>query len=348
MKHLLILATIFSLSTISIFADDGNKVIPVKLDNEHREIPVKFDMFNVVVTKDTVDDEGNARVRIEIKNLDEKHFIFLFGHAFSERDLKRQKIIFDKNFPGTKGQRIIDTYSGMQDDLLYVEPDRTCRLPDIQVSRGEIAQCRLPLYIARYKNNWSNKLLMTDEIINELKIEVAAEDSDYISLDSLYNALVEEIGKQSFCPHPSHKPSLKEQQAPYKTRIDSIQSEIEKIKQKHGWFDNDKEFEKFRNLRQKLADIDFSAREKDCGKDTSIHKPSNNNCKYCNLTPQEISHKLEDYYKKIFSSNNRNETKKAVISDVKLLYGCRKHSQKWKNSQYKAGIEKYYQGINKF
>ena len=166
---------------------------------------------------------------------------------------------------------------------------------------------------------------------------------------SLPLGVIEEIGKQKFCNHPSHKPSLEEQELTYKSKIDSIKSEIEKVKGKHNWFDKDKGYQKFLALKQKLAAIDFTALEEDCGKHAKRTSTSTKtDCKYCNLTPQEISHKLEDYYKKIFSSNNRKEEKKAVMSDVNLLYGCTKHSSKWKNSKFKSGIEKYYRGIMQF
>lgn len=351
MKKLLIIAAIFSLSTISIFADEGNNVKSVKLDDEHPTRLVKFANCNIFVTKENIDNKGKATVNVKIENLDETYLLILFGHAYSEKELKRQKITFDKDFPGTKGQRRIDTYSGIR-DVVFIESQYKQQLTDIQINKGEIGMCRIPLYIAKYKNKSKGKLLIIEKQIKELKIEVVVEEKDeenYIRLDSQYNALIEEIGKQKFCNNPSHKPSLEEQELPYKTKIDSIKSEIEKIKGKHNWYNTDKGFEKFLVLKQKLVSIDFSAQEEDCGKHTKRNSTSTNtNCKYCNLTPQEISHKLEDYYKKIFSSNNRKEAKKAVMSDVNLLYGCTKHSSKWKNSKFKSGIEKYYRGIMQF
>lgn len=353
MKSTLLLLS-FLFTCILIYADERK---PVKLNDSHLEEQVKLNYCNIFIKKYNTEDDEKSKVIIRIENLNESYVIILFGHAYSEKQLKKlsPSISFDKYFPGTKGHRDTEPCSDGRGEI-YIRPNTKAMLPEIMVKNGEVKIFRLPIYIAKYKkqdfwgtSNGKNKIVMLEKETLELEIEVAAEskiDEDYIRIENNFNSLIEELNKLKFCNNPKHKPSLEEQELPYKDRIDSIKSEIDKIKEMHNWFDYDKEFKKYHALKQQLTTIDFTAHEEDCGK----HKrpDTSTNCKYCNLTPQEISHKLEDYYKKIFSSNNRKETKNAVMSDVNLLYGCGKHSSKWKNSKYKSGIEKYYRGIMQF
>ena len=355
MKKLLIFVTFFFLAAISTFADEQKKV---KLEDGHTKEQVRLGYCNVFVTRADIDDDGNAKVTVEIENLDESNVIILFGHAYPEKELKKlsPSITFDKNFPGTKGQRNIDTYREAR-NVLFIEPSEKIMLPEISVRSAETQLCRLPIYIAKYKDKKflgtttrTNKMLLMEKQILELEIEVEVKpDEDFIRLEKDCNDLIEDISKQTFCTNSKHKPSLERQEAPYKERISKNKSEIDEVISRHNWYTSDRGYQRYNGIKQKLDDIDFTNYEGDCGKKHPDSRPKPvAGCKYCKLTPQQIYHKLDDYYKKIYSSNNRKATKDAVISEVNLLYNCGKHSPVWKNSDYKSKIIERYNRINNF
>lgn len=355
MRKFLIFVTSFFLFVIAVNADEQKRV---KFDDGHLKEQVRLSYCNLFVTKVYTDDDGNAKVAIEIENLEESNIIILFGHAYPEKELKRlsPSIMFDKNFPGTKGQRNIDTYREAH-NVIFVPPSEKQLLPEIQIKNGEIQLCRLPLYIAKYKGKNEKKVLLLEKQILELEIEVEVKpDEDFIRLDKECNDLIEEISKQTFCTNSNHKPSLERQEAPYKEKIDKIKSEIDEIINRHNWYISDRGYQRYSGIKQKLDAVDFSIYERDCGIPKNHKKtppPSRHSCKYCRLTLQQIYHKLDDYYKKIYNSSNRKATKDAVMADVNILYrcctdvNCVKHSS-WNNSEYKAKITDRYNRISNF
>ncbi len=363
MKRLFIFMSFFFYAVIGSYADEQQRV---KLDDEHTEEQVHLEYCNVFVTKVDSDDDGNAKVTVKIENLTETFVIILFGHAYPEKDLKKllPSIKFDKRFNGTKGHRDIDAYREGRNEI-FIEPAEKKILPEIQVKSGEIKTCRFPLYIAKYRDknflsasNGRNKMLLIEKQIFELEIEVEVKpDEDYLRLESECDSLIGEISKQTFCNHPKHKTSLESQEAPYKTRIDKIRTEIDEIVNRHNWYTSDRGYQRYNALKQKLDAIDFTAYEGDCG--NSRNHRSNpprirHSCKYCNSSLQQIYHKLDDYYKKIYNSSNRKATKESVMADVNLLYkcctdgNCSKHASSWNSSEYKSKITDRYNRISNF
>lgn len=358
----MIFVTFFFLAALSTFADEQRKI---KLDDGHTKEQVCLGYCNVFVTRADIDDDGNAKVTVEIENLDESNVIILFDHAYPEKELKKlsPSITFAKIFPGTKGQRNIDTYKETR-NVLFIEPSEKIMLPKISVRSAETQLCRLPLYIAKYKDKKflgtttrTNKILLLEKKIFELEIEVEVKpDEDFIRLEGECKSLIEEISKQTFCNHPRHKPSLDSQESPYKTRIDKIKTEIDEIVSRHNWYSSERNYQRYDALKQKLNAIDFTAYEGDCGNPRNHRStPSRrHSCKYCNYSLQQIYHKIDDYYQKIFSSN-RKATKESVMADVNILYrcctdgNCSKHSSSWNKSEYKSKIiERYNRIINDF
>lgn len=360
MKRLLIFMSFFFFAVIGSYADEQQRV---KLDDGHTKEQVRLGYCNIFVTKVDSDDDGNAKVTVEIENLDETNVIILFGHAYPEKELKKlsPSITFDKNFPGTKGHRNIDTYREAR-NVIFIEPSEKSMLPEIQVKSGEVQLCRLPLYIAKYKDKsvfgastGRNKMLLMEKQILELEIEVEVKpDEDYVRLEGECNSLIEEISKQTFCNNPKHKSSLGSQEAPYKTRIGKIETEIDEIVNRHNWYTSDRGYQRYNALKQKLDAIDFTAYEGDCGKHRIIPPRPRHSCKYCNSSLQQIYHKLDDYYKKIYNSSNRKATKESVMADVNLLYkcctdgNCSKHASSWNSSEYKSKITDRYNRISNF
>ena len=232
MKKLLILLTLFFFSANAIHADEQHKV---KLEDGHTKELVRLGYCNIFVTRVDVDDESVSKVSVEIENLDESNVIILFGHAYPEKELKKlsPSITFDKNFPGTKGKRNIDTYREAR-NVLFIEPSEKCMLPTIHIKDSETQSCRLPFYIAKYKkkgilngSNGRNKLLLMEKQILELEIEVEVKpDENFIRLDKETNDLIKELSKKTFCRNSSHRPSLIKQEDPYKKKITDLKTEI--------------------------------------------------------------------------------------------------------------------------
>lgn len=364
MRKLLIFMTSFFLAAILTFADKQEKVT---LNNGNRQT-LSFGGCNVFVTRTSIDDDGNAKVTVAIENTDDSNVLILFDRAYSEKNLKKLSppTTFDKGFPGTKGQRNVDTYKEAK-NMLRIGPGETKNLSEISVEGAKTQLCRLPLYIGKYKDRKflgtrKKKLLLMEEVILELEIEVEYKpktDEDFVRLEKECNDLIEEISKQTFCTNSRHKMSLKEQKAPYKDRISRIISEIDRILANHKeWMSSDKEYQRYEGIKEKLfkdrsnnEDI-LSDYEGDCGNHRT-NLPRRHTCKYCNLSLQQIYHKLDDYYKKIYNSSNRKATKDAVMTDVNLLYrcctdvNCTKHSS-WSSSEYKSKITDRYTRICNF
>lgn len=347
------LLVVFFLAAIPIFADEQKKV---KLDDDHTKEQVRLAYCNIFVTRTEVDDDENAKVSVEIENLDESNLIILFGHAYPEKELKKlsPSITFDKKYPGTKGHRNIDTYREAK-NVIFIEPSEKSMLPEIQVAGGVAQLCRFPLYIAKYKNKGRSKVLLLEKQIIEIEIEVDVKpDEDFIRLEKESSDLIEKISKQTFCTNSRHTPSLVKQEAPYKDRIDKIKSEIDEIVSRHNWYTSDRGYQRYNGIKQKLESVKFVDYERDCGNPQKHRGSRRHSCKYCNLSLQQIYHKLDDYYKKIYNSSNRKATKESVMADVNILYrcctdgNCSKHSSSWNKSEYKSKIIDRYTRISNF
>lgn len=351
------IGTIFLLMlAVSVNADEQRKI---KLDENHSKETVHLAFCNVFVAKENTDDDRNARVSVEIENLDESNVIILFGRSYPEKELKKlsPSITFDKNFPGTKGRRNIDSYRKAR-TVIFIDPSEKKRLSEIVIEGEEGHLCRLPFYIAKYKkksffggSNGRNKLLLMEKQTLELEIDVELKpDNDYARINNEATALISDIGTQVFCTNTKHKPTLERQEKPYKERISKLQRDIDEVIDRHRWKVNDKGYQRYAEIKQKLSAINFSDYERDCGKrhGGGTPKPTQASCKYCNLSPQQIYHKLDDYYKMIYNSNNRKATKESVMSEVNLLYSCSKHAATWKNSDYQQVITDRYRRICNF
>ena len=337
----------------------ANEQHRVKLDDAHSKETVKLPFCNIFVVKGDGDNDDTGKVTVEIENLDESNIIILFGHAYPEKELKKfsPSIVYDKNYPGTKGRRTIDTYRDVR-NVVFIEPSEKKKLPEVKVEDGVLTTCRLPLYIAKYQENsflgltnGSGKLLLMEKQIVELELEVSMKpDEDFLRMDGECSKLIEEIGKQVFCTNSKHRPTLDRQERPYKMRVEKLLKDIDEAIARRHLNPEDRAFQRYDGLKQKLAAIDFAGYERDCGR---RHGTGNNGrqvaaCKYCNLTPQQIYHRLDDYYIMVYNSNNRKAAKEGIMSDVNLLYGCSRHSAAWRNSSYQERIVDRYNRISNF
>lgn len=353
-KLLFLITAVFC--TLTSYADKQKEI---KLGPDRVADTVELSYCNIFVAKDELGDEENAKVMIMIENLEETNVLILFGHAYPEKELRKlsPSIFFDKQFPGTKGDRNIDTYGDLRGDLFLIEPTHKKTLPEFQMRSGEKQVWRFPLYIAKYKNSKGTKLLLQEKEIIELSIMVEQKpDQNYLRLMGDADSLVKDISQRIFCTNPKHRQSLELQEKPYKDGIEKINTEIDSIVATRNWYVTDKGYQRYNMIKQKLNSVSFLSYEKDCGihKKKLVPRVPKHRCKYCGLSLQAIYLRLDRYYRKIDTSRkDKRKVKASVMPDVELLYRCSSdskcanHSKEWSGSPYKSKITTCYNRIHK-
>ena len=354
MKRYVLLTSLLMAAILTCQADEQKKIT---LSNDHAKETVVLSYANIFVSLAENDGES-GKVKIEIENLDEQNVLVLFDRAYDEKTIKKMptSITFDKTFGGTKNKRVIDPYSGDGDRVMLFRPSDKYDLPLLAVSNGNAVVCRLPIYIAKYKGKKMNKLLLLEKQVIELNIEAEFKPSaEYLGLKKRCDDLERELSRSGLCPNPRHKPSIERQKAGFTNKITDLKRDIDSAIAAHGWTSADNGYKRYTAMKTMLDGIDLDSHERDCGR----HKASGgggggHKCSYCSLSLQQIYHKLDDLYKKIYSSSNRKATKKAVMSQANALYkcctdaSCSRHASQWKSGGdgYKQKITERYNRIS--
>ena len=194
-------------------------------------------------------------------------------------------------------------------------------------------------------------MILLERQVIELDIEAELKPSaEYIQMNTECEQLIREITNTGICPNKSHRTSADKQKEDYQNRIDAMKGKIDEIISSHGWSSDDAGYRRFAELKSKLDGVEFV--ERDCGR----HKApvaSGHKCSYCGLSLQQIYHRLDDLYKKIYSSSDRKAAKAKVMSQVNAFYNCctdtkcSKHAAQWrKGGDYKSKIVERYNRIN--
>lgn len=346
MRKILLLTLGFCLVCININADEQKKI---SLSNDHSQETVSLGYCNIFATLKNTGDDSSAEVAIELENLDESKVLILFDQAYSEKSIKklRTSIRFDKKFGGTKNKRVIDPYNNPMNAVMLIEPSDKQSLPNVTVSNEEGAKCRMPIYIAKFKGK--KKLILLEKQVIELDIDAELKPSkEYLSLSTDCEKLENELKRVVICTNPKHKTSVSKQKESYEKRIDALKERIDNAIAAHNWTAGDGGYKRYNALKERLDNANF--REGDCGRHGRVRE--GHTCSYCSLSLQQIYHKLDDFYKKIYSSNNRKEAKASVMSQVNALYQCctdptcSKHASAWKKGgDYKTKIIERYNRI---
>lgn len=341
----------FCLFSLIAMADEQKKVL---LTNDQSEQTIALGYCNIFARLNAEDEEGT--VSIELENLDESKVLIVFDRAYPEKVIKKMSksmsIVYDKTFGGKAKNRLIDPCTTPMEGVQLVKPSDKAQLTDVTVTNGENSVCLLPIYIAKQKGK---KVMLLEKQLIELDIEADLKPSpEYIAMEDKFTALEKEIDRQTFCPNPKHKTSLEKQEAVYVNKINELKAEIDQLIASHNWKEEDGGYVRYTALKNKLDAIDLSSRERDCGR----HKGgsgggSGHSCSYCSLSLQQIYHKMDDYYKKIYSSSDRKAAKAKVIKEVNALYqcctdpACSKHASAWKSGgEYKNKIIERYNRIS--
>lgn len=333
-----------------ILADERIR-IKIAANKEPKEETRESCHLSISATSPSNSDDD--RITILIENKEEEHLFFLFNHSYTEKDLKKLNIRFDKKSYGSTDRRLKSCNSVDGDDAIQIGPqDKHLLKFRADVNPTEI---ELPIYIAKYKNSKKNKfLILRREIISlnvEIEKEEEADDNGYERLYEAYNNLMSDLEEQSFCPNKRHSPSLSEQERPYKERIDEIKDEIADIKSAHGWRDNDRKYEQYKELLEKLENINFRIYEKDCRKHKASYSNSNirsHNCSYSSWSAEKVLSSLVQIYKKL---DNGRISKESAVEKAKSIRrectnkACPLYGKMNKATDIKKEVEEYYNSI---
>ena len=256
-------------------------------------------------------------------------------------------LTYDKVFGGSKGKRYIDICP----DIKYtnqIKSSEKTKLFVKTVNERTPLICKLPIYIAKNKNQSGSKMLLLAKEVIELDIQVQLKpDEEFIRITDSYNSLIREIDSETFCTNKNHRgESLKVLKSKYEGKISDLKRTIKSIIDSRGYYPSDKAYKKFMEVSGNLDKIDLDAKVvSSCPKDRKKPIPGHtgHNCKNCNLTYEQIYKKLENYYIDI---HNGKKTKAQVMSEVESLYTCvSKNTKRSANNGIKSRITKYYNKI---
>ncbi len=360
MKKLL-LSLLCCLLASTGWADEQRKIT---LSNDNQQETVNLSYCNIFVTLINPDADEAAKVLIEVENLDETKLLALYHQPYNEKQVKklRPSFKYDKLFGGTKGKRIIDPCSLPMNKDVFVEPSNKYSLPHFNVNADETMVVKLPIYIAKSKKDGiiqrilgKEKLILLRKQVIELDIEVSMKPSaEYLGLQKDIETLKKDVNNAVFCTHRNHRQSVEQQQEPYKKRIDDLKAKIDAAISQHGWSASDGGYQRYAALKDDIdKNIDLNKHLGTCRQHRGGGTPAGHQCSYCSLSLQQIYHKLDDLYKKIYSSNDRQATKASVMGQVNALYNCctaadcAKHASQWRSGGggYKSRIQERYNRI---
>lgn len=355
MKRTILTLLACCLTSLLAMADEQKKVI---LSNDQTEKTIELGYCNLFARLNDSGDPESGTVTVEMENLDESKVLIVFDRAYPEKTIKKMSktlsITYDKTFGGKVKNRLIDPCSTPMEQVQLVKPSDKVKLTAVNVGGEESTICRIPIYIAKMKGK---KVMLLEKQIIELNIEADLKPSEeYIAVEGKYTAIEKDIDRQVFCTSSLHKPSLAKQKEAYSSKIDALKAEIDQIITSHNWKEEDGGYIRYTALKAKLDAIDLDSHEGICRRHKGGGgKPAvgGHSCNYCSLSLQQIYHKMDDYYKRIYSSSDRKAAKAKVIKEVNALYQCctdptcNKHASAWKSGgEYKNKITERYNRIS--
>lgn len=303
--------------------------------------------------------QDGVRISVTIENDNEEYPFFIFKRAFTEKDLKRQGIRFDKKSYSLNNRSLITCNSMDGDDAVQIDPAQSGTFM-FHGDESNITDVTIPIYIAKYKNKKKTKflILQRNKIRLNVKIEAepVSEDNDVFDrLQEAYKELIRDLQEQKFCPHSNHDSSLEEQEQPYREKMNKIKNEIGQIKTAHNWSDQDTAYIRYKELLCSLDKIDWSKYEVDCGKhrrrrptvspqsSTNIH-----NCAYSTWTVDKVLKQLESLYKSLdhgkISKSEAEEKAKAMKREWSNK-SCPLFNKMKADSSKKSRIDRCYNAI---
>lgn len=341
MKKRLSLILMLIALTLGAAAQDFNERVELNVDNS---VPIEVKMEDMFIISLSANRYGNdIEVSGLLENISDKYSLFLFGHSISEKELKRHKIKFDKKSYGATDRKIFST-EGIKEDLI-----REIKIGEkgrLDLGRVSDENCKLNIWIyLAIKKRKKHIIMRRVEAVLYVTIKDTEKlDRDYDGIKSRYDGIIEEIKHITICPGQNHVFSMDEQKARYADTITAIKKDIEGIKEKNGWRDNDKGYERYKELINHLDHIEFH--EVLCQSCTKVRRP--HSCPYCNYTPKRILNSLVIIYQKLDQGKISKDDAKKLANQAYILPGrCPKVKQKMSSdSESQSEASNLYNLIN--
>ena len=326
----------------------------------NQSAPVELNMGACKLYISASKDSGREEVRlsVEVENPSETHLLYLFNRSFAEKDLKKQKpsIRFDKKL--YNGSHEIKTCKSEDGEDLILIPQSDKRILLFKGRENSVVSIELPLYITKYKKKGflsSDKYLILQREIVILEVKVKNDDEEvYKRINDAYEDLMEDLGRQTFCPNKKHDTSLSAQKKPFEDKIDELKDEISEIKSKNNWRERDADYKKYKDLLGKLNDINLKKYERDCGQHVSSNRGSRTRDKISTPAPVIQSPKSSMSADQVLSSmvqiyrqlDNGDIDKSAAARKAKSLKGTWDSGvSSSADASTKRKVERYYDSI---
>lgn len=352
----LILSLVLSLP---LLAQDEIRSIDLKVNDPEPMVLTDNGFCNLKVSA-IKDGESPATVIINIENKNESNTIFLFGFAFDEKTLKKDKIVFDKKSYGTTSRNIIVCGGLGSDQVVEIKPygNNVLKFNEINGTKTTI---ELPLYIAKYEEG---KIFRKDKyqirqrvklILNINLIVPEKKDNELDEIKRRCEDIVDKAELITVCTSKKHKVSEEEQTKEIREEIDALKDDIADIKSENHWRERDEAYKPYKELLATLNGIEFkkdvcdNCRTKPKTRSTST--PTAHSCSYCSKSPSEILVLLQRTYQEL---DNRKIKKSEALQKIEGIHrawngGCPQLKQKVNaDSSTKYKVDKYYDAIVKY
>lgn len=299
----------------------------------------------------------SVTLNIDVENTNESYSIYLFGHAFDEKTLKKQDIVFDKKSYGTTSRNILVCEGLADDNILRIEPNgnRVLTFSDITEPKKKI---ELPFYIAKYDKG---KFLSGPKYLIRQRVKLILNitfnipdktDDTYEVIKKRCDEIVSKVENEPVCPDRKHPVSLEEQIRLIQDEIDSLKDEIADIKSENRWKERDEAYKPYKEQLARLNDLEI--RKEVCEKcsrkpkSTGTRVTNTHKCAYCSKSPSEILLMLQRTYQEL---DNRKIKKADALKRIEGAHrawkqGCSNLKQKMAaDSGTKYKVDKYYDAI---
>ena len=284
-----------------------------------------------------------------LENNSEEYCLLLFGRSIPEKDLKRQKIKFDKKSYGKTDRQIVKC-DGIEDDILEVGIGKKRHL-EVSHVNDDYYKLNIVIYLAKQKK--SKRIIMRrSQVVLYVSIkEVKKQDDEYAEISSRCDNIIEEINQIAICPSGNHGSTKEEQQFPYLKKKEEIKDDIERIKVKNGWKFNDKEYERYKEIISRLDAIQFHEELcQDCKPHSRTIPSPPHHCQYCDYTPESLLQQLVSIYQQLDTRKiSKNVAKNRARQVYKAAEDCPNLKQRMRNDSSTANkVKRYYESINSY
>ena len=169
----IVLALFFVLTGLVVSAQDEHKSIELT-ENQNTPVEVVFSCCKLRVSAVSSFDGNRIGITVDVENTqpDPNSFLLLFGHSYTEKDLKSHKpsIRFDRISYGTTSKNLMLCPGLRNDEVLQVAPNA---MRSLNIDGLNKTKLTLPMYLALYKNR--KKFIIMQRVVIDLDITIQQE-----------------------------------------------------------------------------------------------------------------------------------------------------------------------------